>query len=209
MLTFPLLPAPVINCDNSTNGQITFSWDAPLVVNYEVNVDGMGWVAANGGNSHTLTGLTDGQVVTIEVQGIDGGCGTLSATVDCTAISAGCALASDIDDTQDATCFAGNDGQFTVSATSGTAPYIYQIPGWVSNTGTFSNLEAGTYDVSITDDVGCGTTQIVTINQPDSLQFSISINAISCNGGNDASVTFTASAKLWQALLFRILRRSR
>jgi len=127
----PSLPAPVINCDNSTDGQITFSWDAPGVVSYEVNVDGTGWVAANGGNSHTLTGLSDGQVVTIQVQGIDGGCGTLAATLDCTAISVNCALASDIDDTQDVTCFDGNDGEFTVSATNGTPPYTFEIPGKV------------------------------------------------------------------------------
>ncbi len=190
----PSLPAPMITCDNSANGQVTFSWDAVAgATGYEVNVNGAGWVTANGGTSHTISGLSDGQVVTIEVQGLDGGCGTLSATLDCTAVTAGCALASDIDDTQDATCFGGNDGQFTVSATSGTEPYIFTIPGLTSTSGTFIDLEAGTYNVSITDDVGCGTIQIVTINEPDSLQFSVSINTVSCNGGDDASVTFTAS----------------
>ncbi len=190
----PSLPAPVITCDNSANGQITFSWDAVTgATAYEVNIDGAGWAASNGGTSHTITGLTDGQIINIEVQGTDGGCGTLSATLDCTAMLAGCALVSDIDNTQDATCFGGNDGQFTVSATSGTTPYTYEIPGTTSTTGTFIDLEAGTYTVTVTDDLGCGATEIVTINQPDSLQFSISINAISCNGGNDASVTFAAS----------------
>jgi len=190
----PALLAPTITCDNSANGQITFSWDAVAgATAYEVSVDGAALVAANGGTSHTVTGLTDGQIVSIEVQGIDGGCGTLSATLDCTAILAGCALTSNTDDTQDATCFSGNDGQFTVSATSGTAPYTFAIPGTTSASGTFMDLQAGTYNVSITDNIGCATTQIVTINQPDSLQFSISINAISCNGGNDASISFAAS----------------
>ncbi len=189
------LPAPVISCDNSANGQVTFSWDAVAgATDYEVSVDGAAWVAANGGTSHTVTGLADGQVVSIEVQGTNGGgCGTLSAILDCTAVLVGCALTGNIDDTQNATCFGGNDGQFTVSATSGTQPYTFQIPGTISPSGTFMDLQAGTYNVSITDNAGCATTQIITINQPDSLQFSISINAISCNGENDASITFDAS----------------
>jgi len=185
----PALPAPAIICDNSANGQVTFSWDAVAgATGYEVNINGTGWVASNGGTSHTITGLSDGQIVSIEVRGIDGGCGTLSATLDCTAMQE-CALASNIDDTQDVACFGENDGQFTISATSGIAPYTFEIPGTTSTTGTFNNLESGMYNVSITDDTGCGIIQIVTINQPDSLQFSVSTDAISCNGENDASIT--------------------
>ena len=185
----PALPAPIVTCDNSVNGQITFSWDAVAgATAYEVNIGGAGWAASNGGTSHTITGLTDGQVVSIEVQGIDGGCGTLSATLDCTAILAGCALMSNIDDTQDATCFGGNDGQFTVSVTGGATPYTFEIPGNTSTSGTFTDLEAGTYNVSITDDAGCGITQIVTINEPDLLQLSLDINDISCNGENDGGI---------------------
>jgi len=190
----PALPAPTITCDNSTDGQITFSWAAVAgAMGYEVNVDETTWVASNGGTSHTITGLTDGQTVTIEVRGTDGGCGTLSATLDCTAVQMGCALTASLNDTQDVTCFDGNDGQFTVSAEGGTMPYSYEILGTVSTSGTFENLAAGTYNVNIIDDMGCPATQIVTLSEPDSLALSISVDAISCSAGNDASITMTAT----------------
>lgn len=64
-------------------------------------------------------------------------------------------------------CFGGADGSSTATATGGTADYDYAwstIP--VQTTQTATNLPAGTYTVTVTDDNGCTATESCTVNQP-------------------------------------------
>ncbi len=66
------------------------------------------------------------------------------------------ALSCIIDGTANETCREFDDGTIDVSAVGGTAPYVYDIGGGVTNTdGSFSGLEAGTYNITITDANGC------------------------------------------------------
>src|SRR5450759_3899486 len=56
-------------------------------------------------------------------------------------------------------CFGGATGTMTVTASGGTSPYTYSwntIP--VQTTATATNLAAGTYTVTVTDNKGCTTT---------------------------------------------------
>ncbi|MBL0358278.1 MAG: SprB repeat-containing protein [Chitinophagaceae bacterium] len=69
-------------------------------------------------------------------------------------------------------CFNATDGTITISGSGGTAPYTYTIAGPTVNTtgalnGIFTNLSAGTYTVTVTDNNGCtATTPSVVITQP-------------------------------------------
>ena len=87
------------------------------------------------------------------------------------------------------TCNGAADGEITVSASNGTAPYIYN---WsTGDTGpTISGLVAGTYTVTVTDQNGAGCTVVETINlgQPAVLNDNATVNDISCNGANDGSI---------------------
>jgi len=71
-------------------------------------------------------------------------------------------------DIVDETC-GNSNGSATVSAMGGTNPYTYL---WndanVQTTETATNLPAGDYQVSVTDDNGCTTTATVTISQASS-----------------------------------------
>ena len=90
-------------------------------------------------------------------------------------------------------CFNACDGQATVSASGGTAPYTIT---WPSGTvgGTDTNLCAGTYDVTISDNNGCSDTATVTLINPTELIASPSIvTPISCSGVCDAEVTATVT----------------
>ena len=78
------------------------------------------------------------------------------------------------------------DGQITVSATGGTAPYSYL---W--NTGetsqTLSDIEAGIYTVTVTDDAGCiarRTIELQNANAPSI--FVMDITPSTCNPNNGA-----------------------
>ncbi|MPR35272.1 FG-GAP-like repeat-containing protein [Salmonirosea aquatica] len=91
-------------------------------------------------------------------------------------------------------CFGGNDGSFTLSASGGTAPYTYSIGGNSQDNGTFANLAAGTYSVSVTDNNGCTATTGVTITQPAALALTTSGNTAVLYGYGSSCTTLTASA---------------
>lgn len=65
----------------------------------------------------------------------------------------------------DVSCIAGSNGQVTVNPTGGTIPYSYS---WntspVQNTPTVTNLPAGTYTVTVTDNNGCDEQVSITLN---------------------------------------------
>jgi hypothetical protein len=64
------------------------------------------------------------------------------------------------------TCYGGNNGSATVTATGGSSPYTYlwnTSPPQVN--ATANNLTAGTYSCTITDLYGCTITVAVTITQ--------------------------------------------
>jgi gliding motility-associated-like protein len=92
-------------------------------------------------------------------------------------------------------CFGGNNASVTVSASSGTNPYTYNLGATTNATGVFNNLSAGTFNVIVTDNNGCTLTQPVTILQPNAALSSsiISQTNVSCFGGNDGAVTVAAA----------------
>lgn len=86
--------------------------------------------------------------------------------------------------TTDATCNGASDGEATVTATGGTAPYTYSWSSGASSQ-TAAGLAAGNYTVTITDDNGCTTTQQATIAQPTAVQTALSATATSCYGSSN------------------------
>jgi len=94
----------------------------------------------------------------------------------------------------DAACYGLNTGIAGVTAGGGTSPYSYS---WnttpVRTTGTINTLYAGTYISTVTDNKGCIKKDTVTITQPQPITTAISKTDVSCNGGNNATISLTAS----------------
>jgi large repetitive protein len=87
----------------------------------------------------------------------------------------------------DISCYGYNDGNITVTASNGSAPYNYS---WstnpVQNTATASNLMAGSYDVTVSDVSGCTNTATFSVSGPPVFTAVIdSFRNISCFGAND------------------------
>lgn len=88
------------------------------------------------------------------------------------------------------TCNNGCDGTATVTATSGTGPYLYS---WSNGqiTATATSLCAGTYTCTVTDSTGCTDTAVVTIAQPPAVMVDALAPVTICTG---QSATLTATA---------------
>jgi len=89
-------------------------------------------------------------------------------------------------------CFSGSDGSLGVSMTGGTSPYSYLWSNGNTNA-TVNALTAGNYSVTITDTNGCQLTESYTLNNPIKIALSPTLVIPSCNGGNDGSITVSAS----------------
>jgi|GEM_PF-985364 len=145
-------------------------------------------------NSGDFTGL-DAGTYHVEVNDAEG-CGPV-ATDDMvidqpTSISIASISRSDI------TCHGGNNGSITVSANGGSGSYNYTLlPNDTTNsTGEFTGLDAGTYNVEVTDTEGCGpvTSSDIVLEQPTAITITdTSSTNVTCYGGADGTITVSAS----------------
>lgn len=89
------------------------------------------------------------------------------------------------------------DGEITLTASNGVAPYQYSIDGgttFPNTTGLFTGLLAATYDIVVEDNLGCQTTGVVNIVD----QGAPVINSVTpvdalCNASCDGSIAINAT----------------
>ena len=85
-------------------------------------------------------------------------------------------------------CNGGNNGTATVTTSGGFPPYTYSwntIPVQTGTTAT--NLNAGTYTVTLTDANGCVGTTTVTVTEPFPLSSNTQQSNVLCSGGGSGS----------------------
>jgi len=90
----------------------------------------------------------------------------------------------------DVICNGQNSGTATVYPVDGSAPYSYvwnTVPAQTTQTAT--NLPAGTFYVTITDNVGCVTYDTVQIIQPSALDIDVTYENEGCLNSCDGSVS--------------------
>lgn len=90
------------------------------------------------------------------------------------------------------TCASANNGTATVSITGGQSPYRYS---WSNGdtTATASNLSAGSYTVTVTDQMGFTSTHTVVVTAPAPLQVTIQPINATCISGNTGSLLASAT----------------
>ncbi|MBL4755737.1 MAG: T9SS type A sorting domain-containing protein, partial [Flavobacteriales bacterium] len=129
-------------------------------------------------------GLAAG-IYTVLVTDANGCTNSPSATV----TNIGAPAASVLSST-DVLCNGGVNGDATVSATGGTGAYTYLWDdSGAQTTITAVGLAAGTYNVSVTDLLGCTGTASVTIIEPTALASTTSKTDATCNGVCDGTAT--------------------
>ena len=199
------LPTPSVSCAASDNGGILFSWPSiPGVTEYEYQliIDGQptAWTGPLAAQSFAAEGYPANTVIEIRVRMYVSGnalcqppIGSASCTVD------GCPpslppLVIDTIFVSPVLCHSGNTGSATVVVTGGTAPYNYRWShslAQITPTATF--LEAGTYEVTVSDVNTCFTVGTVVVTEPDTLLIQLQGSPVSCRSGSDGSATATVT----------------
>lgn len=92
---------------------------------------------------------------------------------------------------QTVSCFGGADGWAAAMASGGISPYQFDW-GNGDSMPLLQNLQAGLYQLTISDANGCTHTSTVNISAPQPLLAEVQANAVFCFGGNNASAQATA-----------------
>ncbi len=89
------------------------------------------------------------------------------------------------------TCY-GDSAMISAYPLGGTNPYY--ILWQDSSTTTSTIVQAGEYNVKVTDNNGCTKIDSILISQPDSISLSTNVIDISCNGLSDGSLRITVDS---------------
>ncbi len=86
-------------------------------------------------------------------------------------------------------CNGGGNGSIVASASGGVSPYFFNWSNG-STGATISNLTAGSYTVTVTDDNNCTETATYMVTQPAVITISlVNLDHESCAGAQDGSIT--------------------
>ena len=176
-----------LKCNNDNSGEIslsvsggtpgyTYQWSGP--VGFSPTTQNVTGLAADNGYSVKITDanlceLTLNSIVVKE-----------PALLEATAV------------VKDADCKGAATGEIALTPTGGTTPYTYAWTG----PGTFSaitedltNVNAGDYEVTVTDNKGCTVISKSTITEPLKLSISEVVTEVDCNGAATGEINVTTS----------------
>jgi len=208
-------------CGNSATSSKTFTVSSNLLVNGGLIVDpptstsgyttcsSIGFVAY-GGSSYSWD-FGDGTIITnsptpttthtysdagnyaVNVS-ITNGCGntaTYSVTMTVTGVGGTTVTASE---STAISCFGGSDGSADAGVSGGNTPYTYLWDDSGAQTNaTATGLPSGTFNVTVTDNLGCEGLASVTINDPAQIALSSSSTQSSCGSSDGTATVFVVS----------------
>lgn len=176
-----------VTCKDGNDGSVsvTASGGTP---NYQYSSDGVSYSSPSG-QSQVLTGLSAG-LNTLYVQDANGCISTTELTI---SEPVGSTISVDLD--TDLACFGDTDAAITIVASSPIAGAPeYSLDGITfGSSGSFTGLAAGDYTAYVKDPNGCIQEHDFTIDQPDLITTTLTTSDISCNGGNDGTITVSAA----------------
>ena len=190
-LTATVTPT-MISCKGANNGIITITGAAGGYGTYEYTIDGGTNWSGLGNFTNLIPGVYD---VRIRDAAQPACVITLAGTL---SITEPLALSATVNKTN-ITCFGAGDGTITITfPVGGYGTYDYSINGGGSwqNTGSFSSLTPGNYNVQIRDAAHTGCVKVLNnslqITQPSQLNAVVTPTNVTCNGANDGKITITA-----------------
>jgi len=174
-----------VAANNSGNGSASISYNSSVVSG---GTSPYSYAWSNGATTASASGLTAG-TYSVTVTDAHGCTATASTTVNqpSSAVSANGSVTGNV------SCFGGNNGSASVTASGGTAGYSYL---WSDGetTSSVSDLAAGTYSVQVTDANGCTATATgLSVSQPSAVTATVTSSTEPlCNGQSNGTATVTA-----------------
>ena len=183
------------DCNGNTNASfdIAVSGGSPNYTIDWTNGTDNGSFPGSVGGPHTVNAIPAGNYQ-IDVTDAAGCTETYNFTINQPDV-----LSINLDAINDILCFGETNGSVDYTINGGTANFELQwdnglnndlISGLSSGSHTLSNLEAGNYDLTLTDANGCEVFDNFTLIEPTDLSFSVnSTDNVSCYNGTDGVIT--------------------
>jgi gliding motility-associated-like protein len=90
-------------------------------------------------------------------------------------------------------CNGENDGAISLVISGFTGGVTYNWAGGLSGSASQINLEAGDYNVTVFDNIGCVNSASITVPEPDPVSITETITDVLCHGESTGSITVSAS----------------
>ena len=186
-------PAVDVNCSPVSNSEINFFWNDIGAMAYEVSLDdGMTWITPTGNFNHLYSGLTIGQMATLQVRAVaESDCPSEAGEATC--ISIPCMLTIDTVSTQRPTCQGDLDGGAILTAANGSNPIEYFVNGAGPFNDQIMGLGIGLQEIIAIDAVGCRDTisfTLTSISTP--INLITSMDSVDCSGENSGIASVLA-----------------
>ena len=188
-------PAPInVYVTSSANASCSDSEDGTIIVTtvggtpgstgFQYTVDQVNYTTGTNPNGSVLN--VGPGTYTVYVSDVNGCTGQTANPV---TISSPMALALTLA-TEGISCTGAADGSVTLAASGGSGGYLYTFNGEDAAGSTiFSDLDAGTYEVTVTDLNDCMSTESVELVDPAAVVASATATDISCYGAADGFVS--------------------
>ncbi|MBL7775511.1 MAG: gliding motility-associated C-terminal domain-containing protein, partial [Saprospiraceae bacterium] len=178
-------------------GQLRWAWDAvPGSSGFQVRVNGGSWGNASAPQAHTVSGLSAGDPVTLDIRPISDNPGCSAGTATVSKIYAACTLSADLVSQTPATCPGTSTGSALINASGGMGAvqfFVDNNPAPFTN-GTFNNFfAAGNHQVIAVDTAGCRDTVLFTITEPPPIAIALTVTDAKCFGDNSGIMQATVS----------------
>lgn len=172
-------------CPGVNNGSITITPNAAALAPFTFSLDG-GTPQASAVFNNVAAGVH--QVLVRDANG----CTYMVTNIN---VGSGTGITANIT-TQATSCNTAGNGGVTVTPTNGMAPYTFVLDGGTAqNSGTFTNVAAGTHQLTIRDALGCtGTFNAIIVAAGSAVTTTSTQTAVSCNGGSDGRITVNQPA---------------
>jgi hypothetical protein len=174
-----------VSCNGGSNGSISVSASggtAPITYEWS-NEPGVQTAIASKNN------LTAGNYTVIVRDA--GGCQVILGPISVTQPNA---LAVSSSNVQNVSCNGLNNGSINLTISGGTTPYSYSWSNTTQASNSISNLQPGSYTLTVTDFNNCSfTSPAYTISQPDVLVLTADITNPLCNNDTNGSVALLAT----------------
>jgi gliding motility-associated-like protein len=168
------------SCYGDSNGAITINvtnGTTPYVYHWGSNTTGINTQGGFAAGIYIIT-VTDANNCTT----------TVSATINQPATLTALPTVSNV------TCHGGNNGSVTLTVNGGNGSFHYQWNNTSQNTAAITGLSANTYNVTVTDMLGCHKDTFASVTEPSPLTLSFNnIVQDSCSYSAHASATVSAS----------------